>query len=115
MSADDKALSPTAGLALAAQLLEREGFAIVARNGRGDSLYLARAGESATLRLSNHARRPKQRLSHPEVAASLIVRTPKTAAQIAGLVAAAVRDFAAGAGTRRVKGSKPGTGRSHRS
>ena len=96
MSADEKTLNPRAALASAAQLLERDGFAIVARNERGDSLYLARAGESATLRLSNHARRPKQRRSHPEVAASLIIRTPKSAAQIAGMVAAALRDFAAG-------------------
>ena len=93
------ALSPAAALAHAARLLEAEGFTIVARNGRGDSLYLAPEGESATLRVSNHARRPRQRWNHPEVMASLVIRAPRSAAQVEAMVAAALRDFAARAAT----------------
>lgn len=88
-------LPPAAALAHAARLLEAGGFSEVARNGRGDSLYLARQGGGATLRLSNHARRPRQRRNHPEVVTSLIIRKPKNAFQIEALVAAAVRDFSA--------------------
>ncbi|MDH2308301.1 hypothetical protein [Methylobacterium brachiatum] len=86
-------LRPSAALALAARLLEAEGFAIVARNERGDSFYLARQGEHATLRLSNHARRPRQRRTHPEVATSLVIREARSAAQIESLIAAAKRNY----------------------
>ncbi|UMY17073.1 hypothetical protein MMB17_20870 [Methylobacterium organophilum] len=89
------ALSPEAARALALRLLEAEGFALAACNERGDSLYLTRPGEDWSLRVSNHARRPKQRRGHPEVLASLILRTPKTAPQVAAMVAAAIRDFSA--------------------
>lgn len=94
----DGPLPPAAALARAAQMLEAHGFTIVARNERGDSLYLARAGQGATLRLSNHARRPRQRRTHPEVVTSLIVATPKRVSQLEALIAAALRDFAARAG-----------------
>jgi hypothetical protein len=91
----DRLLPPAAALALAARLLEAQGFTIVARNERGDSLYLARPGHDAALRLSNHARRPRQRRNHPEVVTSLVVATPKRPSQLAVMVAAALRDFAA--------------------
>lgn len=95
MSDPDRPLPPAAALALATRLLEAQGFTVVARNERGDSLYLARPGQDATLRLSNHARRPRQRRTHPEVATSLVVAVPKRAGQIEAMIAAALRDYAA--------------------
>ncbi len=95
MSAHDRLLSPAAALALVAELLEAQGFRVVARNERGDSLYLALPGQDATLRLSNHARRPRQRRSHPEVVTSLVVATPKRIRQLEAMIAAAQRDYAA--------------------
>ena len=95
MSAHDRLLSPAAALALVAELLEAQGFRVVARNERGDSLYLALAGQDATLRLSNHARRPRQRRTHPEVVTSLVVATPKRIRQLEAMIAAAQRDYAA--------------------
>jgi hypothetical protein len=95
MTDPDRLLPPAAAMASAARLLEAHGFTIVARNERGDSLYLARPGHDATLRLSNHARRPRQRRSHPEVKTSLVVATPKRPSQLKVMVAAALRDFAA--------------------
>lgn len=86
-------LPPLAALAAAARLLEAEGFAVVARNERGDSLYFASQGERATLRLSNHARRPRQRRTHPEVATSLVIRESRSATQIKALTAAAKRNY----------------------
>ncbi|WP_243926571.1 hypothetical protein [Methylobacterium sp. E-065] len=91
----DRLLPPPAALAVAARLLEAQGFTIVARNERGDTLYLARPGHNATLRLSNHARRPRQRRSHPEVVTSLVVATPKRLGQLDVMIAAALRDYAA--------------------
>ncbi|MDP4002490.1 hypothetical protein [Methylobacterium sp. NEAU K] len=104
------ALPPSAALAHAARLLEAEGFAVVARNERGDSLYLAPEGERATLRLSNHARRPRQRRTHPEVATSLVIRESRSAVQIEALVAAAMRTFFLA--IEATRGSAPG-GRSN--
>lgn len=89
-------LPPLAALARAARLLAEHGFGEVARNDRGDSLYLAKGDDPWRLRLSNHARTPKQRRGHPEVLASLVVREPRTEAQVAAMVAAALRDYAGG-------------------
>ncbi|MCJ2053233.1 hypothetical protein [Methylobacterium sp. J-070] len=80
---------------MAAKLLQAHGFIIVARNERGDSLYLALQGQDATLRLSSHARRPRQRRTHPEVVTSLVVATPKRGRQLSAMIAAAQRDYAA--------------------
>lgn len=93
------ALAPRAALALAVRLLEARGFAVSARNERGDSVYL-RVGEiggeaGPAIRVSNHARTAKQRRKHPEVATSLIIGTSTTSAQVAAQVEAAVRMFAA--------------------
>ena len=87
------ALPPAAALAHAVRLLEAKGFTILARNGRGDSLYLAREGETATLRVSNHPRRPRQRRNHPEVATSIVIRASRSPAQVEAMVAAALRNF----------------------
>ncbi|WP_267425772.1 hypothetical protein [Methylobacterium sp. GC_Met_2] len=95
MTNPDRLLPPAAALTLAATLLEAQGFTIVARNERGDSLYLARPDQDATLRLSNHARRPRQRRNHPEVVTSLVVATPKRPSQLRVMITAALRDFAA--------------------
>lgn len=89
-------LAPRQALARASTLLTAHGFHEVARNERGDSLYLARGDGPERLRLSNHARTPNQRRLHPEVMASLVIRAPKTEAQVAALVEAALRDFAGG-------------------
>ena len=88
-------MRPLEALAHAATLLEAQGFAIVARNERGDSLYFARAGSNRTLRLSNHARKPRQRLTHPEVATSLVIYAPRSPVQIAEMVARTIRTFEA--------------------
>ncbi|CAO4175859.1 hypothetical protein [Methylorubrum populi] len=89
-------LPPTQALARAGALLAGHGFRETARNERGDSLYYARGDGPERLRLSNHARTPKQRRLHPEVMTSLVIRAPKTEAQVAAMVEAALRDFAAG-------------------
>nr|WP_301288755.1 MULTISPECIES: hypothetical protein [Methylorubrum] len=81
-------------------MLTAHGFRETARNERGDSLYLARGEGPERLRLSNHARTSKQRRVHPEVMASLVIRAPKTDAQVAALVEAALRDFAGGLARR---------------
>ena len=93
-------LAPKHALARAADLLIARGFHETARNERGDSLYLGRGDGPERLRLSNHARTPKQRRLHTEVMASLVVRDPKTEAQVAALVEAALRDFAGGLARR---------------
>ncbi|MFG5119415.1 hypothetical protein OWC43_11930 [Methylorubrum sp. POS3] len=90
----DDALAPGPALAHASALLTQRGFHEVARNARGDSLYLARGNDPGRLRLSNHARTPKQRRGHPEVLASLVIRQPRNLSQIAVMVEAALRDFA---------------------
>lgn len=90
------ALPPLRALAEAGRLLAGHGFREVARNDRGDSLYLARDDGPDRLRLSNHARTPKQRREHPEVVASLVIREPKTGAQVAALVEGALRNFEGG-------------------
>jgi hypothetical protein len=92
----DDALTPGPALAHASALLVQSGFHEVARNARGDSLYLARGNDPGRLRLSNHARTPKQRRGHPEVLASLVIRKPRNPTQIAAMVEAALRDFAGG-------------------
>lgn len=105
-----RALAPPRALALASRLLAERGFREVARNERGDSLYLAQGDGPERLRLSNHARTPKQRRVHPEVMASLVIRAPRTEAQVAAMVEAALRDFAAGL-ARRAERMGPRAGR----
>ncbi|NEU11310.1 hypothetical protein G3T14_04115 [Methylobacterium sp. BTF04] len=87
-------------LAHAVALLEAEGFAVVARNTRGDSIYLKPEGCAFALRISNHDRTPKQRKNHPDAIASLVIRDRRTEAGVAALVTVAVRNFA---GERRVR------------
>ncbi|GJE37901.1 hypothetical protein [Methylobacterium persicinum] len=101
-------LPPLAALDLAATLLAREGFAIAARNERGDSLYLHRPGSPWHLRLSNHARTPKQRKRRTDILTSLIIDAPRSAEQVTALVRGALRDFEAGR-VRREAGATPPT------
>ncbi|MCJ2013770.1 hypothetical protein [Methylobacterium sp. J-076] len=89
-------LPPRAALDLAARLLGAEGFAVAARNERGDSLYLHRPGSPWHLRLSNHARTAKQRRRRTDILTSLIIDAPRSADQVAALVRGALRDFEAG-------------------
>lgn len=90
-----RALAPREAIALAVALLEARGFTVTDRNERGDSLYLAPDGSSYRLRVSNHARRPRQRRNHAEVLAGLVIDGPRSEPQVMRLVEAAVRDFTA--------------------
>ena len=100
-------LPPRAAIAHAVALLETRGFVVEAVNGRGDAVYLRPAGGVRILRVSNHPRTPKQRVRHPEVATSLVIRTPLTPGRVAERVEAALRDYdaagsaAAGSGSRK--------------
>lgn len=87
-------LNPTAALARAVAGVAAQGFAVVARNTRGDSVYLKPEGSVFALRVSNHARTPKQRANHPDSVTSLVIRQPKTADQVDALVAEALRNYA---------------------
>ena len=98
-------LPPLAALEHAARLLAEHGFGVVARNERGDSLYLQRAGCAFALRLSNHARTAKQRQRRTDVLASLVVRDARSPEQVAALVASALRDFDLARGRREAQAS----------
>lgn len=98
-------LAPAAALAHAARLLAEHGFAVVARNERGDSLYLQPGGCSFALRLSNHARTPKQRRRRTDVLASLVIREARSPEQVAALVAGTLRDFDLARGRREAQAS----------
>ncbi|WP_019903909.1 hypothetical protein [Methylobacterium sp. 77] len=87
-------LAPKEALARAVAGVAAHGFTVVARNTRGDSVYLKPEGNPFALRVSNHARTPKQRANHPDAVTSLVIRQPKTAAQVDALVEGAVRTFA---------------------
>lgn len=91
----DRPLSPLEALELAARMLEAHGFAIVARNERGDSLYLRRPDCAWHLRLSNHARTAKQRARRADILASLVIDGPRSPDQVGKLVREAVRNFEA--------------------
>ncbi|WP_449411203.1 hypothetical protein [Methylobacterium komagatae] len=88
-------LSPRAALDLAARLLMREGFALAARNERGDSFYLKRPDCPWHIRLSNHSRTAKQRKRRKDILTSLVIDKPRSAEQVEALVQGALRDFAA--------------------
>ncbi|MGE8130696.1 hypothetical protein ACQKQD_27325 [Methylobacterium sp. NPDC080182] len=88
-------LPPLAALGLAARMLEADGFAIVARNERGDSLYLRRPDCAWHLRVSNHRRTAKQRARRSDILASLVIDGPRSSDQIGNLVREAVRNFEA--------------------
>lgn len=89
------ALIPAEAIPLAVRLLEEAGFAVTARNERGDSVYCRRGTDTLTIRISNHSRTPKQRRNHPDVATSLVICTPKAPEQVAVMVAEALRIVAA--------------------
>jgi hypothetical protein len=88
-------LSPLKALELAARMLEAHGFAIVARNERGDSLYLRRPDCAWHLRVSNHARTAKQRARRSDILASLVIVGPCSPDQVGKRVRDAVRNFEA--------------------
>ncbi|ONF50601.1 hypothetical protein [Methylobacterium radiotolerans] len=91
----DSSLPPLEALGLAARMLEAQGFAIVARNERGDSLYLRRPDCAWHLRVSNHARTAKQRARRSDILASLVVDGPRSPDRVRKLVREAVRNFEA--------------------
>jgi hypothetical protein len=93
-------LAPQAALAHAVARVAAHGFAIVARNTRGDSVYLKPKGCAFALRISNHARTPKQRKNHPDAITSLVIRTPQTERSVNALVEQALQNFA---GARRTR------------
>lgn len=100
-------LRPRDAIAFVAGRLEARGFVVVARNERGDSIYLAPEGSRYRLRVSNHARTPKQRRVHAEVLASLVLRAPRSREQLERMIEAALRDFAAALARRQAAGSCP--------
>jgi 4-hydroxyphenylpyruvate dioxygenase-like putative hemolysin len=87
-------LRPAEALARAVERLAAQGFAVVARNTRGDSVYLKTEACAFALRVSNHARTAKQRKNHPDAITSLVLRDPTSEAALAEAVAVAVRNFA---------------------
>ncbi|KQP52236.1 MULTISPECIES: hypothetical protein [unclassified Methylobacterium] len=87
-------LNPTAALARAVAGVAAQGFVVVARNTRGDSVYLKPEGCTYALRVSNHARTPKQRKNHPDAITSLVIRASTGPAQVDALVETALRNFA---------------------
>ena len=87
-------LRPAEALARAVERLAAQGFAVVARNTRGDSVYLKPEACAFTLRVSNHARTAKQRKNHPDAITSLVLRDPTSETALAEAVAVAVRNFA---------------------
>ena len=91
----DSSLPPLEALGLAARMLETQGFAIIARNERGDSLYLRRPDCAWHLRVSNHARTAKQRARRSDILASLVVDGPRSPDRVEKLVREAVRNFEA--------------------
>lgn len=95
-------LSPLAALDLATRLLIREGFALDARNERGDSVYLKRPECPWHIRLSNHSRTAKQRKRRTDILTSLVIDKPRSAEQVEALVQGALRDFAANRIAREV-------------
>ena len=84
---------PPASLAAAVRLLEARGFALVARNERGDSLYLRPADCPWHLRLSNHARTAKQRARRTDILTSLVIDGPRAPERVEALVEEALRNF----------------------
>ncbi|MET0258415.1 MAG: hypothetical protein ABW179_07515 [Methylobacterium sp.] len=102
------ALAPTAAIALAVHLLEEAGFPVSARNERGDSVYCRRSVDTPAIRVSNHARTPKQRKKHPDVATSLVIREPRTPEQVAAMVEAATRAWQAATARERENGQDDG-------
>ena len=89
-----KPLTPAEALVRAVDALVAQGFAVVARNTRGDSVYLKPDACAFALRVSNHARTPKQRKNHPDAITSLVLRDPTSEAALAAQVAVALRNFA---------------------
>jgi hypothetical protein len=104
-------LPPLKALALAARLLEARGFEVVARNERGDSLYLRPADCPWHLRLSNHARTAKQRARRTDILASLVIDGPRSAERIEALVADAVSNFRASLARKTDQASDSGSRR----
>lgn len=88
-------MTPAQARELALQLLQARGLERIAANDRGDSFYLARSGMTATIRVSSHARTPKQRRTHPEVVTSLVIRESRSAAQVERMVAVAAATYEA--------------------
>ncbi|MCJ2080094.1 hypothetical protein [Methylobacterium sp. J-090] len=99
-------LPPQAALTRAVAGVIAHGFTVVARNTRGDSFYLKPEGCAFALRISNHARTPKQRKNHPDAIASLVIRTPQTERSVDALVEQALLNFA---GARRTREAVPPT------
>ena len=90
--------------ARAVAILTAQGFAVVARNTRGDSVYLKPEGCAFALRVSNHARTPKQRKNHPDAITSLVLRDPTSEAALAEAVAVAAAEFFRRAGEAGARG-----------
>lgn len=88
-------IAPAEARALAVRILQDDSFVVLASNDQGDSVYLAPPGIPFVLRVSNHARRPRQRRNHGEVLVSLVIDRPVSRVQLESRIAAAQRDFTA--------------------
>ncbi|WP_205821011.1 hypothetical protein [Methylobacterium nonmethylotrophicum] len=88
-------MTPAAAIAQARALLLAEGFVEVGQGTRGESFYFRLPGTDGQVRVANHARTPRQRLKHPEVAASLVVAGPLSEAALRVRLSATLRDFRA--------------------
>jgi hypothetical protein len=84
----------------ATRLLVAEGFVAESWNERRDTLYLRRTDSPFFLRVSNHARTPKQRRRRTDILTSLILDRSCSPERIGALVRGAVRDFEANAAKR---------------
>lgn len=93
MTLSGKPFAPSAMLDLAARMLADYGFSIVARNERGDSLYLRRTDVPWHLRLSNHPRTAKQRARRADILTSLVVEGTCSRTELQERVGQAVRNF----------------------
>ncbi|MCJ2059996.1 hypothetical protein MKL09_26115 [Methylobacterium sp. J-048] len=102
-------LAPKAALALAARLLEAEGFTVVARNDRGDSFYLTLSESPWHLRLSNHARTAKQRARRTDILTSLVIDAPRSPDQVRILVEGALKNYGAALALREAQASVSGS------
>lgn len=100
-------LGPKEAIARAVAMLVARSFVEVARNTRGDSVYLKPEGCAFALRVSNHARTPKQRRNHPDAITSLVLRAATSEAALAEAVTVALRNFA-GERLKRERDASPG-------
>jgi hypothetical protein len=88
-----EALTPARAVRLAHGILLQLGAVEMARNARGDSVYLRMPGRDADLRISNHARTAGRRRHCPGVVHSLVFREPKSERQVRAMAKEALDTY----------------------